>query len=102
MYVRISRGRFNRGTESDVQRVVEELVVPAVRALPGFQRYIGGVNRNAGIMIATSLWDSEAHASFSREALMGSVPALTALGVTLDPAEIYEITVDVSREGPHG
>lgn len=41
MYVRISRGRFNPATEGDVQRVVEEQVVPAMQGLPGFQRYMG-------------------------------------------------------------
>lgn len=46
-------------------------------------------------MSAVSLWDTEAHANFSRDVLMGAVPALTALGVTLEPAEIYEVTVDV-------
>jgi hypothetical protein len=95
MYVRISRGRFNPATEGDVQRVVEEQVVPAMQRLPGLQRYMGGLNRSAGILSAVSLWDTEAHANFSRDVLMGAVPALTALGVTLEPAEIYEVTVDI-------
>jgi len=95
MYVRIARGRFNPGTESDVQRIVEEQMIPVMQALPGFQRYIGGVSGSTGMLTGVSLWDTEEHANFSRDVLMGAVPALQGIGVTLEPAEIYEALVDV-------
>jgi hypothetical protein len=94
MYVRITRARFNPSSEADIQRIVEQQVIPAVQKLPGFQRYLGGVNRSTGMITAISLWDSEDQASFSRDAMISAVPALTALGVTFDPAEIYEVTAD--------
>jgi hypothetical protein len=77
-----------------MQRIVEQQIVPAMQALPGFHRYLGGVNRSNGTITAVSLWDTQAQANFSREVLMGAVPALTAIGVALEPAEIYEITLD--------
>jgi hypothetical protein len=95
MYIRITRGRFNPSTEADIQRIVEEQVIPVVQKLPGFQRYLGGVDRTNGMLTAVSLWDTEEHASFSRDAMISAVPALTALGVTFEPAETYEITADV-------
>jgi len=94
MYVRITRGRFNPSTEADIQRLVEEQVIPAMQKLPGFQRYLGGVNRSTGMLTAVSLWDTEDQASFSRDAMISAVPALMALGVTFEPAETYEITAD--------
>ena len=94
MYVRITRGRFNPSTEADIQRLVEEQVIPAIQKLPGFQRYLGGVNRSTGMLTAVSLWDTEDQASFSRDAMISAVPALMALGVTFEPAEIYEVTAD--------
>jgi hypothetical protein len=95
MYVRITRGRFNPSTQADIQRIVDEQLSPALQKLPGFQRYIGGFNSSTGMLIAVSLWDSEEQASFSREAVLSAIPALTALGVTFEPAEAYEVTVDV-------
>ena len=92
MYVRITRGRFNPSNEADIQRIVEEQVIPALQKLLGFQRYIGGLNRRTGMITAVSLWDSEEQASFSRDAMISAVPALTALGVTFEPAETYEVT----------
>jgi hypothetical protein len=94
MYVRITRGRFNPSTEADIQRLVEEQVIPAIQKLPGFQRYFGGVNRSAGMITAVSLWDTADQASFSRDAMISAVPALMALGVTFEPAETYEVTAD--------
>jgi hypothetical protein len=94
MYVRITRGRFNLSTEADIQRIVEEQVIPALQKLPGFQRYIGGLNRSTGMLTAVSLWDTEEQASFSREAVISAIPALMALGVTFEPAETYEVTAD--------
>ena len=94
MYVRITRGRFNPSTEADIQRLVEEQVIPAIQKLPGFQRYLGGVNRSTGMLTAVSLWNTEDQASFSRDAMISAVPALMALGVTFEPAETYEVTAD--------
>jgi hypothetical protein len=95
MYVRITRGRFNPATEDDVQRIVEEQVIPALQGLPGFQRYIGMANRSAGTICAVSFWDSDANANFGRDVLMDAVPALMQIGVSLEPAEVYEVTLDV-------
>jgi hypothetical protein len=94
MYVRITRGRFNPSTEADIQRIVEEQVIPAFQKLPGFQRYFGGVSRSTGMLTAISMWDTEEQAGFSRDALISAVPTLTALGVTFDPPETYEVIVE--------
>jgi hypothetical protein len=95
MYVRITRGRFAPATEPEVQRIVDEKIVPALRNLPGFLRYIGGFDRRAGLLCAMTLWDTEEHASFSRDMVMDGIFELMALNVALEVAEIYEITADV-------
>jgi hypothetical protein len=97
MFMRMSRARFVPGTEDDVRRIVDEQLVPVMQSLPGFQRYLGLINRSAGTMCAVSFWDNEANANFSRDVLKGAVTAVMALGATLEPAEIYEIDVDSSQ-----
>jgi hypothetical protein len=52
-------------------------------------------NRSAGTICAVSFWDSEANANFGRDVLTGAVPALMQIGVSLEPAEVYEVTLDV-------
>jgi hypothetical protein len=95
MYVRISRGRFSPATEHNLQQIVEGELMPAMHALPGFEHYVGGVNRSMGTLCLVSLWDNEAHANFSRDVLRKAIAALTAVGVSLEPAEIYDVTLDV-------
>ncbi len=92
MYVRVTRGRFNPDTEADVQLVSDE-VAAAARRLPGFQTYQGGLDRGAGRLVAITTWDTAEHATALRNAIPETVARLLGLGVQLEPAEIYQITV---------
>lgn len=47
MYVRIARATVDLAQEKEVQRIAEDALVPALQALPGFQSYIGGLDRSA-------------------------------------------------------
>ena len=62
-----------------------------MRQLPGVQHIHLGVDRAAGTVAAVSVWDSEAHARFSRETLGDPLSRLRALGVQFEDPEIYEI-----------
>jgi hypothetical protein len=92
VYVRLTRGRFNPDTEADVQRITEEVAALACR-LPGFQTYRGGFDRSAGRLVAITTWDSAEHATGLRDAIPETVARLLGLGVQLEPAEIYQISV---------
>jgi len=50
-----------------------------------------GIDRTAGTVAAVSVWDSAEHARFARETLGAPLERVMALGVQLDPPEIYEI-----------
>ncbi len=90
MYLRITRARFDPTRHDEVLPLMREGNA-AVQELPGFQRLEQGVDRNAGIIVEVSIWESEEHARFSRDRLGDVPPHLHALGVQLDPPEIYEI-----------
>ena len=94
MHVRIVRGRFNPATEGEVQRIISQQITPALHRHPGFQRYLWGINRTTGQVSAMSFWDNEAHANLGSEILARALDSLAALGVKLEPAEIYEVTVE--------
>jgi hypothetical protein len=91
MYARVTRGRFNVDTVDEVQRKIDEALVPKLKQLPGFQSYRGGFNRSTGTLIALSFWDTEEHA----QALQAQRGSFEAMGVEFEPAEFYEITVQV-------
>jgi hypothetical protein len=92
MYVRVTRGRFNPETNADVQRLTEE-VADVARRLPGFQGYQGGLERGAGRLVAITTWDTAEHATALRDAIPETMAQLFGLGVQLEPAEIYQVTV---------
>ena len=90
MYLRITRARYDPARYDDVRALAQEINA-AVRALPGCQGVYQGTDRTQGTTAAVSLWDSEEHARFSRDALGDLIPRLQALGVHIDPPEILEI-----------
>ena len=90
MYLRITRARFDPARYDDVVPLARE-VTAAVQRLPGFQHYHGGLDRSAGTIAAVSVWDTEEHARFSRDALGDVIGRLQAMGVQLELPELYEI-----------
>lgn len=93
MHVRITRGSFDPGRFDEVNALVEA-VLQAVQSLPGFQRYTGAADRGSGRLVAISYWDSPDTANFPREALGGVMSQVQQSGVTLEPAEVYEVQIE--------
>ena len=90
MYLRITRARFDPASYEQITTAAQE-VQAAMRQLPGVQHIHQGVDRTAGTVAAVSVWDSEEHARFAREALGEPIGRLKALGVQFEDPEIYEI-----------
>jgi hypothetical protein len=90
MYLRITRSRFDPAAYEQIVPLVEE-VTTAIRRLPGVQHVHQGIDRTAGTGAYVSVWDTEEHARFSRDALGDAIGRLQALGVQLEPPELYEI-----------
>ena len=90
MYLRLTRARFDPALTEHIVPIAGE-VRAAMRRLPGLQHNHQGIDRTAGTVAAVSIWDSEEHARFAREALGDPISRLQALGVQFEPPEIYEI-----------
>src|SRR5438552_2803830 len=96
MVIRIAHSHIDPARLAEVQgeivRIVEEEIIPTMRQLPGFQNYKGAVNRERGHLVSVSTWDSVEHANFESGGFRLGGGAVRALGVELDPPEVYEIT----------
>ena len=90
MYVRVTRARFDSSKADEIQRLAQEQLIPAVRQRPGFRSYQGGLNREAGTLVAISMWDTREQA----EGLTSVRAPFEALGVQFDASEVFEITIE--------
>ena len=90
MYMRVTRSRFDPSKIDEINKVTPELVA-AVRGHPGCQSYVIGADRAGGRTVAVSTWDTEEHAQLSPDALGDVMPRLQALGLQMDPSEIFEV-----------
>ena len=90
-YVRITRGRFQPERIDDVEALSSH-IAEAIKILPGFLGYQGGVDRNTSTIVAISNWEDRGSAEFPRDKLGDVLDRVTAL-VQLEPAEIYETTI---------
>ena len=88
MYVRVTRGRFDPARTDDIERLVAEQLIPALKQRTGFQGYQSGLNSEAGTLVAISNWETREQAQD-----IGTVRApFEALGIRFEPPEIFEIT----------
>ncbi len=90
MYLRISHVHFDPERYDDLVPIVDE-VTAKVQQLPGNQHVHQGVDRTTGAAVAVSLWDTEEHARFSRDALGDAIARLQGIGVRFEPPQIYEV-----------
>ena len=94
MYMRVTRVRFDPARYDEWNRIAEAMIAFGQR-LPGIQGTYGGVDRTSGTAVGISLWDTEEHARFTLDpATLGDLlPRIQALGMQMEPAEIYEVVV---------
>ncbi len=92
MYLRVTRARVDPARTDEVLPL-SQATAAAMRRQPGFQGFYHGVDRSSGTSVVLSLWDTEEHARVSRAALGDIIPRLQALGVQMEPPEVYEIVL---------
>ena len=86
MHVRISRGQFDPAAADRIAALLTasgEDLVPAIRRLPGLIHYYGGIDREHGVIVNVSVWESEAHAL-----QMATLPEMLAQRARFEPAGV--------------
>jgi quinol monooxygenase YgiN len=91
MFLRITRGRFDPARVDEIQSLTAE-AANAFKRLPGFVAYQGGLDRQAGSLVAISTWEDAGSANFSREQL-GDVISRVVAVAQLEAPDIYEVII---------
>jgi hypothetical protein len=93
-YMRVVRGRWpdpDKINSEEARQLVSDLVT-AFKQFPGYQSFMGGVDRAGGRTIHVSTWDTEEQARLPPGALSALRPRDQSLGVQVDPPEVFEVT----------
>jgi len=89
MFVRVSHGSIDPARYDDVVALTDDFVA-AFKRLPGFVAYQSGINRSTGAFVSIATWETADAANFSREELGDVFERFVALGVSVDPPDVYE------------
>lgn len=71
MYVRVTPYSFDPARLDETMQFTEERLIPALRQLPGFRRYVGSGDRATGRGVVLTERDEQEHAQNLRTALSG-------------------------------
>jgi hypothetical protein len=64
----------------------------AIKRLPGYQSLVIVRDRTTGEGFVVSTWDTEDHASYDRDVALSGFPGrLQAVGVQIDPTQVFEV-----------
>lgn len=77
MIVRISKGRYPAGRHAEftvMMKKAGEVLVPAIRRLPGCSSYFAATDEGTSTMVNVSVWDTLEHAQ-----AMATLPEMGAL-----------------------
>ena len=90
MYIRVTRGQLDPTRYEELVAMAQDITA-AINAVPGCQSIQYGGDRTSGQTITVTTWDTEEHARMTRDtALAAIMPRIQALGIQLNPPEIYE------------
>lgn len=92
MYIRITTGTFDPAKEAELQQLTDEKYIPLLQQSPGFQSYLGGIDRLAGRVVAITVWDNMDHEQMARTAVGSLIREVEAAGLRLDPSLVFAVT----------
>jgi heme-degrading monooxygenase HmoA len=94
MYARVTPSRLPEpGKREEARHLIDEVVVPALRQLPGFRGYLALADPAADRGLAITLWDTREQAETFRStaAAREVLTKAEALGYRFETPETYEV-----------
>ena len=93
MYVRVTPFRYDPAREEEVQRFIEDRLLPVLRQVPGFHRYTGASDAAAGHGVTITEWEDQTPDEAIQRALAPLRHEIDGLGTQMEATQIYSIRV---------
>ena len=91
MFARVTPGRTDLATITELRRVTEEKLIPAFKQMPGLVNYLALFDEKTGKTLSITVWETREQAT-APPARLGDVRALYEdLGVDFGATATYEV-----------
>lgn len=91
MYIRTTTYAYDPALEEALRRLNDEHLIPLLGQLPGFVSYAYGLDAATRRGISITTWQDRESAENFRTALGGMVQRFQAVGLQIDPSQVYEV-----------
>ena len=97
MYIRTTTYAYNPAQADELLQLNDEHLIPRLRQLPGFVSYAYGLDPETRRGISITVWESWEAADGFRTALGGMVQQFQAVGLVIDPSQVYKVARQIER-----
>ena len=96
MFIRTTTYSYNPAQADELLQLNDEQLIPFLRQLPGFVSYTYGLDAATRRGISISVWESREAAEGFRTAMGGMVQHFQAVGLQIDPSQVYAIARQIA------
>jgi len=96
VFIRTTTYSYNPLQEDELLLLNDEHLIPLLRQLPGFVSYSYGLDPATRRGISITAWESRDTAEGFRTAMGGMVQRFQAVGLEIDPSQVYELVRQIS------
>lgn len=91
MYIRTTTYTYDPAREDALRQLNDEHLIPLLGQLPGFVSYTYGLDAATRRGISITTWESRESAEGFRTAMGGMVQRFQAVGLQIDPSQVYAV-----------
>ena len=97
MYAAVITGQIQPGKVDEVDRLVQERVIPSLKTIPGLKRHYGLVDRTTGEIVAVALYETEeaVRAAGNSEQFRQIIGALSSFLAGQPQRKVYEVASEL-------
>ena len=97
MYAAINTGQVQPEQVDEVERVVQEQLVPVLKTIPGLKRHYGMVDRSTGKVVTIIIYETEeaARSAGTSEQNRQIVENLSPFLVSQPQRDVYEVRLEL-------
>lgn len=92
MYARLTEFKIDAARAAEATQISKEQIAPAMREIPGFERYLVFGDVESGETIVVTMWESEAAEVASRGSVAGRFATLGSIVAgPPQPSKVFQV-----------